>query len=1190
MMRLLSEKSHFQSIFHAVLFAVACTPYSQGAADLAKLPGIERATSPRGFMIKAGADTLRVGEQVILEHDVFSVPSFTVADGPASTDLLLAGGIAESGGSTGFVKDGPGTMRIEGNLTLTGFITVYDGKLDISKAKLGEGVCVNLLGNSVLVPPDSGMPVSEIYVNGLKLASGRWGPPGSVATGTTALESRSLGGVAEVPDTGLSRREIWKRLKYGIFSHYVWNGYGMRPLHPNEDNTVSKTIDDFAGALDVKNYVDQLVQAGAQYAVVTAWHSGTCPLFPSAAMAKWAPNRPSCPKSDLLGKLLDACRAKGIRTFFYCHPFQPVVDPHNDWINDLFAELVDRYADRLDGLWIDENFQDCTQDSKVDYRRLMKTIKERNPDLVLTHNNGGFQSYGADEGVQEVQWEFREGRMASEYQIFNQTAKSPEDMLVTTVIQAAANTMGGGIQWSIDAHGAGANSRGGLDKSCRPILDGFVRLFKPIAESVRNTSPSTSYPPPFRGAVVKFSNLDWGVATKALDDSKEFLHVLKPPLGNRLTLPAPADGKIFANARLLNGGRPVYLDQNSRGIVITLLEGTKWTAPDTVIAMDVICPGGAGLVNDTSSSVSYHGTSWILRKNGYRGEFRNDSHLATADGDSFTFTFNGTDVDWIGGRGPGFGTVDLTMDGIPCGSVDLSKGTGDFQTLFTKSGLPRGIHTLKGTKRGGSRMTVDAFRVTELINDGDPDLKFPQSTSYDARAASLSGPWEGRDDNRFINGSGFSFTFEGTGVEPLAKAEFGSADMVLTLDGKPYSTVRVSTNQPDLCSARISGLANTSHTLAGTYTNRAAGGFQSSLYGFTVTRPDFWSHRTKRGLGEYKDDAHVSETKGATGSYTFEGSGVDVIPTRDAESRTAHYTLDGGGSSLWVGLNHYSPVPVVGTSVFRYQNLVPGTYTIGFKNASNSRGVGFSFVRLNIDALRIYKAQSDSATPLRWGADGKGGPGNWEVDGTANWNDDAQAKWSDFGGSDYAAVFGGKPGAVTVSGKINVNRITFAAAGYTLGGGAITLTGTRPAIMVDGLMAAVVKCPLAGTAGLVKDGAGSLTLLGANTYSGGTTVSAGILIADGNGTLGGGNLTVANGAVCQLNNPGGALGAASQVNLIGNAKLILGPGVSEKVAGLTVNGIALPPGNYRSVTHPGSINGSGTITVATANPTATGRK
>ena len=960
------KQSHSLSpLLWAILLSAGYPAFAQDTADWTKLPGVTPNPKNPGFIIKSAPATLKVAAKVVIPHDVFSVTSFTVEDGAAATDLLFSSGMSEAGGACGFVKDGPGTLSVAGEVKLGGFITVYDGTLDFSNATLAPGVRVNVLGNAKLIPPVSGTPVSEIHVNDTKLKPGLWGAPGSVAAGKATYESPVLGGLTKLPDTGPSRREIWKGLKYGIFSHHVWNGYGMTAGTPNEDGTRAKTIQEMAVFFDAENYVDQLIAAEAQYVVFTAWHSGTCPLFPSAAMEKWAPGRPSCPEHDLLGRVLDACRAKGIRTFFYCHPYQPVANPHNDWINDLFAELVDRYSSRLDGIWLDENFQDCSQDKVVDYRRLMKTIKERNPDLVLTHNNGGYQSYGADEGVQEVQWEYNEGRMASQYQIFNQTAKSPEDMLVTTVIQAAANTMGGGIQWSIDAHGPGKNTRGGLDASARPILDGFAKLFKPIADSVRNTNPSSSYPPPFSGTVVKLSGLSWGVATQSSDGTREFLHVLKAPAGNSLTLPPPADGKLFTNARLLDGGRAVSLSQNKSGITLTLPDGVAWQKPDTVIIMDVLSPGGVGLVNDSNQAVKYRGASWTRASNRGRGEFHNDSHSATADGDAFGFTFNGTDIEWISGRGPDRGVVEIAIDGVSQGTVDLSKGSGNFQAVFAKSGLPRGTHSITGTKRGGAVMTVDAFKVSELINDGDADVSFPATTWYGAGSAKLTGPWEGRGDH-VMNGSAYSFTFEGTGVEISAAADYGWADMVVTLDGKPHSTVRVSTDQPKRNVVKIEGLTHSSHTVEASYTNRAPSGFQSSLYGFMVTRPDFWRYQKKRGLGEIKDDAHVSELKGSTGTYTFTGSGVEIYTTKDVESRTAHYTLDGGGSSLWVGLNHYSPVTLPGQVVFSYPNLLPGTYTVGFKNAANPTGVNFSSVRLNIDAIRIYKGETaDSPDPTR---------------------------------------------------------------------------------------------------------------------------------------------------------------------------------------------------------------------------------
>ena len=559
---------------------------------------------------------------------------------------------------------------------------------------------------------------------------------------------------------------------------------------------------------------------------------------------------------------------------------------------------------------------------------------------------------------------------------------------------------------------------------------------------------------------MKLSNLSWGVATKSHDDTKEYLHVLKAPAGNSLTLPPPADGKVFTNARLLDGGRAVSLSQSNRGITLTLPAGVSWKKPDTVIVMDVLAPGGVGLVNNTSRAMNYLGSSWSYQRNGKAREFRNDSHSTTADGDSFTFTFNGTDVEWISSRGADRGVVELAIDGVSQGTVDLSKGGGNFQTVFAKSGLPRGSHTLTGTKRGGAVMTVDAFKVSELINDNDSDVNFPATTWYGAGSASLTGPWEGRGDH-VMNGSSFSFNFQGTGVELYAAADFGWADMVVTLDGKPHSTVRVSTDQPKRNVVKIEGLAHGSHTVEASYTNRAPSGFQSSLYGFMVTRPDFWSYQTKRGLGETMDDAHVSEIKGSTGSYTFNGSGVEIYTTKDVESRTAHYTLDGGGSSLWVGLNHYSPVTLPGCNVFRYPNLQPGTYTVGFKNAANPTGVNFSFVRLNIDALRVYKGESSSATPLFWGENAKGGSGTWDVGTSANWHDGvAASKWLDLGASDYAAVFAGNGGTIDVAGPVRVNRLVMRSDGYVLRGQSLELTGDKPTIHVADGAKAILALPV----------------------------------------------------------------------------------------------------------------------------------
>jgi hypothetical protein len=412
-------------------------------------------------------------------------------------------------------------------------------------------------------------------------------------------------------------------------------------------------------------------------------------------------------------------------------------------------------------------------------------------------------------------------------------------------------------------------------------------------------------------------------------------------------------------------------------------------------------------VNNTSRAVNFIGNSWAYQRSEKGGEYRADSHRSTADGDSFTFTFSGTDIAFVSSRGADRGVVSLAIDGVPQGTVDLSKGSGNFQTVFAKIGLPRGTHTLTGTKRGGAVMTVDAFRVSDLINDADSEIEFSKTTRHEPRAAALEGPWEPRDGS-WINGHRFTFKFHGTSVEVLGGSAHGSGDIVLTIDGKEHSTAHCHGGQKTRTLALIDGLPNGAHTVVGHYTNRHPAGFIPALDGFVVTRRDYWDSATARGLGEIGNDAHFSTIKGAAGELTFQGSGVEIYITRDAESRTAHYSLDGGKSSLWVGLNNYSPVTIPVSPVFRALNLLPGKYTVGFNNAANSSGINFSKVRLTVDAIRVHKGESSSATPLYWGANGRGESGSWDTGTSANWHDGTSpAKWHDLGAEDYVAVFGG---------------------------------------------------------------------------------------------------------------------------------------------------------------------------------------
>ena len=138
-------------------------------------------------------------------------------------------------------------------------------------------------------------------------------------------------------------------------------------------------------------------------------------------------------------------------------------------------------------------------------------------------------------------------------------------------------------------------------------------------------------------------------------------------------------------------------------------------------------------------------------------------------------------------------------------------------------------------------------------------------------------------------------------------------------------------------------------------------------------------------------------------------------------------------------------------------------------------------------------------------------------------------------------------------------------------------------------LAATCTGNLAGSGALAKVGAGTLMLSGANTYSGGTTVTAGTLAVGGNGTLGGagGNVTVVGGAVLDVSGSTAGVGVGA---LTDNGTVVLGS--KNMTVGTDYNNAAFGTGNsfnrHGNVTGTGSINAGGNATQSLTGGNITG--
>lgn len=129
-----------------------------------------------------------------------------------------------------------------------------------------------------------------------------------------------------------------------------------------------------------------------------------------------------------------------------------------------------------------------------------------------------------------------------------------------------------------------------------------------------------------------------------------------------------------------------------------------------------------------------------------------------------------------------------------------------------------------------------------------------------------------------------------------------------------------------------------------------------------------------------------------------------------------------------------------------------------------------------------------------------GGNGTW-ASGASNWTDFtglATQLWNN-----QFAVFGGVSGGnVDVSGSQSITGMQFLANGYILGGSGQLQTSGSTTLRVEPLTTATINTAMGGSGSLNKRDAGTLILGGNNSYTGGTTLSEGVLQVDADNRLG----------------------------------------------------------------------------------------
>ena len=226
----------------------------------------------------------------------------------------------------------------------------------------------------------------------------------------------------------------------------------------------------------------------------------------------------------------------------------------------------------------------------------------------------------------------------------------------------------------------------------------------------------------------------------------------------------------------------------------------------------------------------------------------------------------------------------------------------------------------------------------------------------------------------------------------------------------------------------------------------------------------------------------------------------------------------------------------------------------------------YSWMAQQWDNAIIASTATIVAGAHTWDASGAGaqtdGAGSWDTNSPAWWNGSASVAWNN--AANDVATFGannGMAGTVTLATGINVGGLTFNPAtnnNYTIAGNTLTFGGSAAAITTN--VDAAISSNLAGSAQLIKQGPGKLTLTGVNSTSNGFVVSQGVLSVQSQGatnSLGSGPVTLAGGTLRLAGVGGGQTSGQQTLSLSGfNQDLIWGVGEAGTAAAATTGSLA----------------------------------
>ncbi|CAM4400042.1 X2-like carbohydrate binding domain-containing protein [Paenibacillus typhae] len=279
------------------------------------------------------------------------------------------------------------------------------------------------------------------------------------------------------------------------------------------------------------------------------------------------------------------------------------------------------------------------------------------------------------------------------------------------------------------------------------------------------------------------------------------------------------------------------------------------------------------LINNDDPAIVYNG-SWSRSTGRGMGDYKDDVQYAEQNGDSFEYTFSGTGIQLYTEKDASQGDMDIYVDGEFKETVSAyNNGRLAQQNLYSITGLPEGLHTLKAVKKSGSFMLLDMLKV-EI-----PDLINPVEAVFDKAAPA------------------------GLEVKLL--------------------------REPSL----FGGIRQGTYTLAEGTDYTLTGDTVTVKQEYLAAQPEGMLQLTFAFNGDYLNDVHYTEADGDYLEYTFSGTGISMSGPKGPELGNMDIYLDG---EFIQTVSAYSSERQVLQKLFSLGGLSSGVHVLKAVKASGS--------------------------------------------------------------------------------------------------------------------------------------------------------------------------------------------------------------------------------------------------------------